>query len=335
VAKNEARHHHHIPQCYLRGFSTGSGKKCRVQVANLVPQVWFETNPRNIGGVRDFNRIELEGFEPDALEGMLSNFEGEVATAIRNIVASHKFDGADRNAVLNLIALLAVRSPQNREQLRKFEEEVLKKVLGLSLATKERWEAQEAEMKKAGYEMPNEIPYEQMKEFYESDEYTISLNTEHHIAMELQSHDVVLRTLADRKWKLYITNEDKGFFVTTDRPVVLTWNHPEEMPVMMRDSPGFGMTETDLIFPLTKELLLVGSFEGEDAVLEAPAEFVAFANMRMIRYSHGQVYAAKRSFPYIGPDRRFYNDRHFMEQWEPYRKKTVTNTLEGAAAESG
>jgi len=83
----EARHHHYMPQCYLRGFSVGAGKKCRVTVANLKNDVFFETNPRNVAGVRDFNRVELPGFKPDALEGMLSGFESEVAAAIRNIVA--------------------------------------------------------------------------------------------------------------------------------------------------------------------------------------------------------------------------------------------------------
>lgn len=85
---NEARHHHYLPRCYLRGFAVGSGKKCRLTVANLKNDVFFETNPHNVGGVRDFNRIELAGFKPDALEGMLANFEGEVATGIRNVAAA-------------------------------------------------------------------------------------------------------------------------------------------------------------------------------------------------------------------------------------------------------
>ena len=136
---SEARHHHYIPQCYLRGFAAGSGKRCRITVANLEAGKFFETNPRNVGGIRDFNRIEIEGFKPDALESMMSNFEREVSVAINKISASRRFEGEDKNAVLNLVALLVVRSPQQRENIRQFEEKIMKQIFGLSLQTKERW----------------------------------------------------------------------------------------------------------------------------------------------------------------------------------------------------
>ena len=84
----EARHHHYLPQCYLRGFAVGRGKQCRLTVANIAGKNYFETNPRNVGGVRDFNRVQIAGFKPDAIEGMLANFEGQVATALRNVAVS-------------------------------------------------------------------------------------------------------------------------------------------------------------------------------------------------------------------------------------------------------
>ena len=317
----EARHHHYIPQCYLRGFATGSGKRCRLTVASLESQEFFETKPRNVAGVRDFNRIQVDGFAPDALEGMLADFEGEVATAIRNIANSQKFDGEDRNAVLNLIALLAVRSPQQREHWRQFEEKVMKQIMGLSLATKERWENQTRRMKEAGYKVDDSLSYEDMRAFYEKDEYDVRFNNEHHLALEFKGHDVVLRTLADHKWKLHITNEENGCFVTTDRPVVITWNHPEEVPVMMRGSPGFGMPDTEVLFPLTQNLLLLGTFEGEDAIVDAAPELVAVSNRRMIEHAFEQVYTPRKVFPYIGPDHQYCHDRHFMERFEEYRRK--------------
>lgn len=92
---NEARHHHYIPQCYLRNFAVGSGKRCRLTVCNLNSKQYFETNPRNVAGVRDFMRVDVEGVKPDALEGMLSEFEGKAATSIRNIIATQKLEGDD------------------------------------------------------------------------------------------------------------------------------------------------------------------------------------------------------------------------------------------------
>lgn len=317
---NEARHHHYIPQCYLRGFATGSGKQCRLTVANLRGKNFFETNPRNVAGIRDFNRVDLEGHAPDALEAALSKFEGEVAPAMRNVVQSRSFGDEDRNAVLNLIALLAVRSPQQRENWRQFEERIMKQMLGLSLATKERWEGQMAQMKEAGYTVDEELSYEQMKEFWEKDEYDIRLNREHHIGLEFAGHNVVLRALVDRKWRLFFTNQEKGPFVTTDRPVVLTWNEPGKVPPLYRQSPGFGMPETEVLFPLTQNALLVGAFEGKDSVEDADMFLVAGANGKMIGSAFEQVYAPKRVFPYVGPGMTYHRDRHFMEVLKPFEK---------------
>jgi hypothetical protein len=287
-------------------------------VANLASHQFFETNPRNVGGIRDFNRIEIEGFKPDALEGMLANFESEVAPAIRNVAESHLFEGEDRNTILNLIALLSVRSPQQRENWRQFEERVAKQIMGLTLATKERWEGQLRQMKAAGREVNEDVTYEQAKEFFERGEYDIVLNNEHHIKLEFKAHDVVLETLGNRRWTLYVSNDQTGCFVTSDRPVVLTWNKPHEIPVMMRRSPGFGMAETEVLFPLTKHLALLGCFEGQDGVRQADMPLVAGINLRMIQHAFDQVYSVKRVFPYIGPDGQFHHDRHFMERFEAH-----------------
>lgn len=318
----EAHHHHYIPQCYLRGFAKGSGKHCRITVANLKSQQFFETNPRNVGGIRDFNRVQMEGFKPDALEGMLSGFEGQVATAIRNVAASSKFEGDDRIAILNLIALLAVRSPQQRENWRQFEEKIMKQILGLSLASKERWEGQMQEMEKAGKGIKNPLPYEEMKAFYEKDEYNIKLDTEHHVALEFKGFDAVLPFLVERKWKVYTTTEEQGLFITSDRPVVLTWNHPEQIPVMMRQSPGFGMQDTELLFPLTRDTLLLGAFEGENGCVAASTPFVATANLKTIQHAFEQVYSLRKVFPYVGPDLQFHHDQHFMERFEAHQRSS-------------
>lgn len=327
---NEARRHHYIPQCYLRGFAMGSGKQCRLQVASLDRHEFFETHPKNVAHVRDFNRIEVEGFKPDVLEGALSVLEGEVAEAIRNISESHKFEGNDKNCILNLISLLAVRSPQMREHWRKFEEQVMKQIMGLALATKERWEGQLRQMKKDGVKVNENITYEQLKEFFDRGEYNIVLNNEHHIGLEFTGQDAVLQALGRRRWKLYISNDEIGCFITGDRPVVITWNKPNEIPVMMRRSPGFGMRETEVYFPLTKHLALLGTFEGEDIVEDAKIYTVALANLRIIEHAFNQVYAPKRSFPYIAPDIKFYHDRLFMERFKAFHDAQQKEHPEGA-----
>lgn len=315
----EARHHHHIPQFYLRGFAASTGKDdYRLTVANLAAGKFFETNPRNVGGERDFNRVEIEGHAPDALEQKLSGFEAEVAESIRRVAESQKFEGDDRRNILNLTALLAVRSPQMREHIRKIQEQLMKKMLSISLATKERWEQQEARMIATGKgPAPGEpkLTYEQVKEFHERGEYDILLNRGYHIGLELRMHDPVLRALAARKWTLYTADDATGCFVTTDRPVMLAYVKPMEVPPLYRNSPGFGMPETEVMFPLTQHITLVGMFEGGESVVKANTYIVAHANTKMIHGSFAHVYMPKQAVPHLGTDLRTYHDDKFMERY--------------------
>lgn len=311
----EARHHHYIPQCYLRGFAVGAGKACKLTVANLDQKRFFETNPRNVAGVRDFMRINVPGMQPTALESTLADFEGKAATAIRNINQARKFEGEDRLIIINLIALLAVRYPQMRENIRKFGENILKNVMGLTLATKERWEGQLQQMKAAGHTVKEEVSYEDMVAFYKSGEYNINFDRGFHITLEMEGIDAILPPLIERKWELMVADESAGYFITTDRPVVLAWEDPEKMPPMMRHSPGFGMTNTKLLFPLTKSMCLLGSFEGQEGTLPADTDLIAVTNYRMIEFAFEQMYASSKAFPYLGPDLKTYYDRDFFGKW--------------------
>lgn len=320
----QARHHHHIPQFYLRGFAaqTENGEY-KLTVANLAAGKFFETNPRNVGGTRDFNRVEIEGHAPDALERMLSGFEADAAESIRRVEMSRTFEGDDRRNILNLIALLALRSPQMREHIRNMQEETLKKMLSLSLASKQRWEQEQARMAADGWASPHCEPaltYEELREFHEKGEYEMLLDRGYHIGLELRTLEPVIHSLAARKWTRYTSDDAAGCFVTTDRPVMLTYVNPMEVPVLYRNSPGFGLPKTEVMFPLTQHITLVGMFEGEESMVKAHTPVVARANAKMILGSYGQVYMPKRTIPYLGLDQRTYRDQDFMNRYAAARR---------------
>ena len=71
-----ARNHHFVPQGYLAGFTDDGTRNGRLFVSDLASGSVFQTKPRNVAAKRDFNRIDTEGQEPDALEQALGEFEG-------------------------------------------------------------------------------------------------------------------------------------------------------------------------------------------------------------------------------------------------------------------
>src|ERR1700730_7576558 len=110
----EARKHHYVPQMYLSGFANAKGQ---LWASDASIRKAFPVGPANIAAERDWNKIEIDGVPRDALEKELGKFEGVIAPTIKRVreTASFGKDGQDREGIINLVTLLAVRNPRTRE----------------------------------------------------------------------------------------------------------------------------------------------------------------------------------------------------------------------------
>lgn len=295
-----AHNHHYLSQCYLKGFTNGGTKNSKLTVLDLEEKKQFETIPRNVGSLRDFNRIDMEGVDPNILENSFSKFEGEVALAINKLRKSAKLEGEIKAAILKLVALFAVRSPRMREHLRKFEATILERATELALASKKRWHSTVRQMKESGTELNDNVTYEDVRKFYESKEYTIEVAREHHILMELRSVERIFPTLASRKWAIVRASNESGPFITTDRPVSLTWKEYDKVPPFERNIPGHGMSNTQLCFPLSTNTALIGEFDGYEGVIDGTRELVALFNSKMLIFAEKQIYVPNLNFNFLG-----------------------------------
>ncbi len=136
----------------------------------------------------------------------------------------------------------------------------------LVVATPKRWEATLSRMREQGYELGGNVSYQDMQEFVESDEFRVETVRNWYIRVMLDMMDAILPYLAARRWSLVMAEPDAGYFTCSDRPVALIWT--TEVPALY--SPGFGMRNTQLTFPLTKEVGLIGEFDGEPTLRKLP-----------------------------------------------------------------
>ncbi|WP_286130937.1 DUF4238 domain-containing protein [Azoarcus sp. CIB] len=261
----------------------------------------YETNTRNVCAQRDFMRFEAKGRKPDWLEEEFGKLESMAVAAIREVMKSGDFDGENKNYILNLMALLAVRSPEQRENMREFQARVAQRMMELVLETKERWESQISEMEETTGK-PRSVTYEEVKDFHEQGKYTIEVARERHIQTEINLYNTVLQLLGQRKWTLYSVPGDYGEFITTSRPVVIAYIDPEKVPLYLRHSPGFGLKNTEVYFPLTKHALLVGRWDGDEKTISpANQAFVGVMNYQMIQHSYGLALSSAREVLYHDP----------------------------------
>ena len=62
--------------------------------------------------------------------------------------------------------------------------------------------------------------------------------------------------------------------------------------------PGLGLSRTDLFFPISNELAVIGAFEGKEIEVDAQPLEIAAINGATVTYAERQVYARDSDFLY-------------------------------------
>ncbi|ARB90987.1 DUF4238 domain-containing protein [Legionella longbeachae] len=278
---SKTRAHHYISQCYLKGFSILDNQFI-IPIDIKDQRVSPPSNSKNIGQERDFNRVDFEGIALNYLEDALGHdFEGNVATALRNIENTNRFEGEDRSYIINLMALFAIRNPTRRNHYNNFIEDAGK--LGLSMAAQN-----------VGMRVNEHLVTEDLKKAIDEDQYRIILSRNEHIKAELNLFNEILPYFFSRKWIL-IRAPDDAQFITSDFPVVLFWTNPAKH----KHSPGFGLLGTEVHFPLSKKIALIGSFDGINGSQMESRETVALINSNILAHVKRWIFASSQDFYFL------------------------------------
>jgi len=206
--------------------------------------------------------------------------------------------------------------------MRDFHERVAKRMLDLTLETKERWEGQLDQMRAQGGPESNHLTYEDIKSFHESGQYKVTVRREYQMGTEFQLMSTVLEELGKRLWTLYTADGTYGEFITTNRPVTLSFIEPEKVPPLYRHSPGFALKGTEVFFPLTRRAILVGRWDRGGYAEVAKQSFIAAVNAHMTWHSHGRVFSRQKEFLYVDPRAKLYWDGNLLERvkgWQAER----------------
>jgi hypothetical protein len=295
-----AKRHHFVPKCYLEAFCVQGDKKkaSDIYVFDAVTRKDFRTSPDNVALQTDFNTVDLEGHEPDAFELAMASVESDIGPALVRIMAARSLaNKEDRILLLNLVGLLHIRNPRLRERFRQFRDRVAKRILDVAMSSRKMWESQIRKAKDAGYVAQDaDTGYDKMKEGFNPDHYRIEVPNEENIRTEMGTFDHALPLLFDRKWVLLKAPMDSPGFVTCDHPVSLIWSEPD--PKRRNFRIGLKHKGTEILFPISPHLAIVGAYELENGECDVTEEQVASCNGTTILNSHRQVYARTISFTY-------------------------------------
>lgn len=290
---NQARHHHYLSQCYLRGFTKNRGVKSKLTAFDLKNKKIFESNTRNVGGVRDFNRIDAEDVDPNVLESTLAEFEGSVATELNNLSQGKPFSGETKDILLTFISLLAVRTPAMREHLQSQITPIVEMVAKMTVLNQERYEDTIRDYEEKSAKSLPVVPFEKMKNFVEGGQFSISVKREFLIAAEMEMSKAIDTALRSRSWRLFRSTDESCTFITSDHPVSLMWTDGRP------GSPGFLVEDTCVLFPISKDIVLYGDFGDISGQYHATKKLAAHFNTCVIYNAVERVFSSDRTFNYI------------------------------------
>jgi len=237
------------------------------------------------------------------MEEILSSYESQAASVVKNIIDTENLPTEnDLTTLITMVALMAFRTPHFREIYDKPLKRMGKIISKMMLSNENQWKEIQEGMKKNGYAVGKEIDYEKMKNFVESNNYEIEVNKDFsrgfHIQILLKIVEEIMPSLMLRKWSLAFIRNKSDEFICSDSPVSLIWS--KSTPGF--EPPGFEMKNTEVIVPLTKNIVLLGRFEVEADRLWASKKQVASINTLSIIFAQRFIYSSSENINWLNKD---------------------------------
>ena len=196
-----ARRHHYVPQFYLAAFSDSGRKDGRLSVLDQRKLKQWPSTPSNCAFERDlYDVADSIPRNPGAVERVFSTLETRFATVVRSVIEKRVLPtGEDLNALMNFVALTAVRVPAVRRQVEALSDAFLKHELRQRIARPEGWEPFRGAIDAAN-SSATKVTEQEFRQFLDGNDYTIGLGQTEYIQMMVAGVDAILDTLVHRYW---------------------------------------------------------------------------------------------------------------------------------------
>ncbi len=229
----------------------------------------------------------------------MASIEGPAVGVIKRMIGAVRLpEGDELTRLLAFVAIHGARVPRVRALTSGAVDETMRTMLRMASATAEHWAATQSSMIAAGYDGVENLTFEEMHEYVERGEFKVSMGNTWEVEQVLNQADLLCDLLVRRNWTLLVAICRGDYFISSADPVGLAWSTPRP-PSMF--GPGFGLRNTDVTFPISSNLAILGKFEAIPRILPADTELVAAVNSRTGRGAN-EVYARSHDFPWLGPD---------------------------------
>lgn len=286
-----SKKHHFVPQFYLQRFAKPATKTGKIWVTDLKQDGVREGTPKSIAYENRLYGVDDPEFDPDLVErDHLSSVEGMVAPIIANILARRAIpQGDDFRHLMYFVAIQLARTPKFLRRLERASNEVSKTLVKLAIKTRLAEPILSS----------SDVPGDEIVQSLDQGDIVFSLQKDERTRLMLQSAEWHLPYLLHRQWSLCYS--DQPNLVTSDSPVScysVGSNRPSKR------MPALDARSTEVQFPLSPTMILVGSWEGPSAVRRMDQERQGICNVRTLRCASRFVYSAEQDFIWVDKSRQ-------------------------------
>jgi len=214
---NRPKRHHYLPQFYLEGFTRDG----LLWVYDRKTKTTRKQTPVNTAVESDFyTYVDLKGNESAEIEKLFARLEGYTKPVIDLLTNRQEVSVEQRGLVAGFIGTLYIRTPGFRRMSDGMREQMMRRVMRLSLPDVDTAATRLPQMRTGGPNVEGWTPAQALEVAQNPDDYGIDfpLNVSLHTMLTLLPQLAPL--LWDLKWTIMHAPQNKSF-VTSDVPFLL------------------------------------------------------------------------------------------------------------------
>lgn len=277
-------YHHYISAFHLAEFSlkpVRQMRRSRIWVHDLAQAKSWPTSAAKAGGQGDYNAVQdVPGLDAQAVESLISvEIEGPASSTIRQVNTDLRLPDGDKwEFLLTYLALVQANNPARRATVNESQNQALKLMARMMLASPETIEAAQAEFRGDGVPLLGDLPAEHLQEMAARG-FDHRAPATHHVRGLGQLVEAARAFLADRQWTLLVAPDGPLDFICGDHPVV-----------------GLPSMALEVLIPLGRRTCLLSRREALPPRIEANPAIIAKANRRQLDHAGRFVYSSSQTF---------------------------------------
>jgi len=275
-------------------FTTTMDRKGKLFAYDLRSNKYFWAAPKDVAFIEDYYKLDDRDEGQYIVEIEMAKLESKFAAIHRRILETGQIpkEPEEKGLLLYFISLLSVRNPMVRSSF----EESMKDLVRLTTYQAAAHEKvpkpsdymDEDTLAKMGLTKESDV-----RDLFEKGLIKVEIKNFYQVETMIKGAKTVYDLLQRRSWYLLLApRSESDSFITSDNPVVLMSTAKASSPF----PPGFAMTDTRVLLPLSRRMLLIGHFDGiREEVFEASPKEIYFYNLFQVSYAFRQVYSPSRT----------------------------------------